>query len=185
VALIKALKTMLAVCLDEHRRQSVEFDRNAWTEIRDLAESPAFVRAFARLDDREEDRVFSGELDKLIADVVRVAQIEKDMSPEERECRLREEYPLFPDADLSDELDAAKRISKAGATKSAPAKTQVMRRQVLEAICDWADIDKIQAETGLSQKQVLSILNGKQLLRRLNRRTVESGRVEYKLKDAL
>jgi hypothetical protein len=95
VALLKSLETMLTACLDENRRQGVDFDCKSWTQIRDLAESPAFVAAFAKLDEREEDRALAKELGALIANVTSRVAREAEISPDEFENRLREAYPLF------------------------------------------------------------------------------------------
>lgn len=49
VALLESLEVMLAACLDEHRRQGISFDPRAWQQLRDLAESPAFLETVSKL----------------------------------------------------------------------------------------------------------------------------------------
>lgn len=119
VALLESLGTMLTTCLDEKRCQGLKFNREAWAVLCELVDSPLFRSTFARLVKmREEDRALADKLFKLIAEVVPiVAQEEADVSPEESENRMREECPLFTEADLQDEADEAKRIRNAPLAK--------------------------------------------------------------------
>jgi hypothetical protein len=106
VIILKALTAMLAACLDEKHRVGFNFDRTLWAKLSDLVETPLITAACARLDEREEDRALLAELGKLLEDVTRiVAQREADISPEEFEIRVRETYPLFPEADSQDAHD--------------------------------------------------------------------------------